>query len=31
MEVGMSPYDVARLDVEQQNAVIQEQLEMENI
>ena len=29
MEVGMSPYDVAKLDVEQQNAVIQEQLEME--
>lgn len=25
----MSPYDVAKIDVEQQNAVIQEQLEME--
>lgn len=25
----MSPYDVARLDVEQQNAVIEEQIEVE--
>ena len=25
----MSPYDVAKIDIEQQNAVIQEQLEME--
>lgn len=25
----MSPYDVAKIDIEQQNTVIQEQLEME--
>jgi hypothetical protein len=28
MEVGMSPYDVAKLDVDQQNAVILENMDM---